>query len=278
MQRLLAIIFILFSQVLFAQNIKLRVSQNGEIIKLNKGSNNLVKEPFALVFKFKNPFNLKLIAGSETSMTNLVKASKSEISRVVANADFGGADSYFNTDKSIKAWGSKVYTGINFEDETHHAFDSLYKKGNWFYGVRTIKELATPNDYLLVEDWKVPFIIIGIAAADSNLKFTKAIKLNLETINYPIIDVRGKEFLEVGVAEFQEGCEGCGNLGSFHFLANGKEVDYLLSGSDIFSFGKYTQVGSQVSIPEEISFTISEDGETLTENKYGTEYKLDKKR
>jgi hypothetical protein len=49
-----------------------------------------------------------------------------------------------------------------------------------------------------------------------------------------VFDVKGKTFVEEGEASFQEGFEGCGNLGSFEFNKKGKEVEYLRSGSDTF--------------------------------------------
>ncbi len=55
---------------------------------------------------------------------------------------------------------------------------------------------------------------------------------------------------------------------------NGENVDFLLSGSDTGSFGTYSQTGNQVSIGKEISFTVSEDGNTLIDNKYKTRYSV----
>ena len=101
-----------------------------------------------------------------------------------------------------------------------------------------------------------------------------ALKINFKEIKRTTIDLAGKEFVEVGEATFQKGCEGCGNLGSFHFLMNGKTVDYLRSGSDMISFGGYTQAGDQIKIADDISFTVSGDGKTLTDNKYKTVYSL----
>ena len=101
--------------------------------------------------------------------------------------------------------------------------------------------------------------------------------LNTSTLNFTLhlmdippkskYDVKGRSFAgEPG--EPEEECEGCGNPASFKFLKNGKEVEYLPWGSDMYEFGTYTQTGNQVSINDtDYSFTVAEDVESLISNK-----------
>ena len=135
-----------------------------------------------------------------------------------------------------------------------------------------------------MEDWNSDYLIIGTAKTKQTkgptlIIGTQFIKLNLEKAEneFPYT-VKGKEYVEEGEAAYQEGCEGCGNLGSYHFQSNGKDVDYLMSGSDTGSYGTYIQKGDQVFIQgEDFSFTVSPDGSFMTHNEYGTKYQLVKK-
>ena len=44
----------------------------------------------------------------------------------MSKANFGGADSYFNVDLTVKAWGKEVYTSIFYEDDQHHVFGLVF--------------------------------------------------------------------------------------------------------------------------------------------------------
>jgi hypothetical protein len=171
-------------------------------------------------------------------------------------------------------------TDVTASDDQHHRFDSLYRKGTWIFGVRTVSFLSTESDELMLEEWPDSTLIIGTVNTNdsSNVDFkptTKILKLNLKDIpNTSLFDVKGKTFIEEGEASYQEGCEGCGNLGSFEFKKNGKEVEYLRPGSDIISFSPYKQKNNQVIIEEKISFTVSSDGTQLVDNETGTKYNL----
>ncbi len=273
MKYLTLIILISLSNILISQNIEIEVSQNNKKVKMRNRMCTLSKAPFSLVFKFTTTQYFNLIAGSNNEMSNSFNAKHQEkIIQLASKAGFGGADGYFNEDRSIKAWDEKVCTSIFLEDETHHTFDSIYKKGKYTYGVRTIEKLSTPNDYYFIEGWKDNNLIIAVATTrEENLSGT-SLKINFKEITRPVTDVRGKEYVEVGESVFQEGCEGCGNLASFHFLMNGKNVDYLLSGSDTGSYGEYAQSGNQIKIGKEFSFTISDDGQTIIDNNSGVKH------
>jgi hypothetical protein len=274
MKQIGIILLIGISNFLFSQNIELEIYQDYKRVKVSKNEATVNKSSFSLVYKFQTPFSLVLISGSDSIMQSLPKAKEPFIKEIVLKAQFGGADGYFNEDLSIKAWDSKVHTSIFYEDDEHHAFDSLYRLGKWIYGVRTITQLSTPNDYFFIEGWKQSSIVIAMAGNKNEGIKTPVLKVNFKEISRTTINVAGKEFIEVGEATFQKGCEGCGNLGSFHFLMNGKTVDYLRSGSDMISFGNYTQIGNQIEIADDISFTVSDNGKTLIDNKYKTVYTI----
>jgi len=283
MKPFFTLLFVMATASLFSQtsSYSIEVVQKETKKKLAIKAIELNKAPFAIVFKFITPQRWSLIAGYDTRMQEIYGASARDIGQLVSHAEFGGADSYFNEDLTIKAWGAKTYTNIEYVDDLHHSFDSIYKKGDWIYGVRTIEQLSTPDDYLIVEDWKASSLIVAIANVEYNNKGALAsngvaFKLNLTDIP-PIssLDVKGKTYNEIGEATVQEGCEGCGNLAYYHFLSNGKQVDYLRSGSDTGSFGPYTQTGDQIQIGTDISFTVLDNGKTLLNNKYDVRYKLE---
>jgi len=255
--------------------------QHGEKVKIKNNQVTIEKAAFQLVYKFKEPISWGLIAGSNTNMQDAFSKGSDDMEKLLLKAESGGADGYFNEDESIRAWNGKIQTSILYEDDQHHRFDSIYREGNWIFGVRTISFLSTENDALMIEEWPDSTLIIGtvITKYSSNVDFkpkTKILKLNLKDIpNSSMFDVKGKKFIEEGEARFQEGCEGCGNLGSFEFKKNGKEVEYLRPGSDIISFSPYKQKNKQVIIEEEkISFTVSSDGTQLVDNETGTKYNL----
>ena len=132
-----------------------------------------------------------------------------------------------------------------------------------------------------LEEWPDSLLILALGnyvfeANNKRVSNTLMLKLNLiEIPSSSVFDVKGKSFVEDGVAEFHEGCEGCGNLGFYAFKKNGKQVEFLMSGSDIIDFGSYTQEKEQVYIQgEQRSFTVSSDGTYLTDNKSGTRYNL----
>ena len=283
MKSLLIFTFSIISFLSFSQKYEyeLFLMQHGEKVKIKNNQVTIEKAAFQLVYKFKEPISWGLIAGSNTNMQDAFSKGSDEMEKLLLKAESGGADGYFNEDESIRAWNGKIQTSILYEDDQHHRFDSIYREGNWIFGVRTISFLSTENDALMIEEWPDSALIIGTVNTkySSNVDFkpkTKILKLNLKNIpNSSLFDVKGKKFIEEGEARFQEGCEGCGNLGSFEFKKNGKEVEYLRPGSDIISFSPYKQKNKQVIIEEEkISFTVSSDGNQLVDNETGTKYNL----
>jgi hypothetical protein len=283
MKSLLIFTFSIISFLSFSQKYEyeLFLMQHGEKVKIKNNQVTIEKAAFQLVYKFKEPISWGLIAGSNTNMQDAFSKGSDEMEKLLLKAESGGADGYFNEDESIRAWNGKIQTSILYEDDQHHRFDSIYREGNWIFGVRTISFLSTENDALMIEEWPDSTLIIGTVNTkySSNVDFkpkTKILKLNLKDIpNSSLFDVKGKKFIEEGEARFQEGCEGCGNLGSFEFKKNGKEVEYLRPGSDIISFSPYKQKNKQVIIEEEkISFTVSSDGTQLVDNETGAKYNL----
>lgn len=283
MKSLLIFTFSIISIMSFSQKneYELFLKQNGVKVKIKNDQATIEKAPFQLVYQFKVPISWGLIAGSNVNMQAAFSKGSDAMEKLIQKAESGGADGYFNEDKSIRAWDGKIQTSIFYEDDQHHRFDSLYRKGTWIFGVRTVSFLSTENDELIVEEWPDSALIIGTVNNEylSNTDFkpkTIALKLSLKDIpNKSVFDVKGKTFIEEGEASFQEGCEGCGNLGSFEFKKNGKEVEYLRSGSDTFSYSSYKQKDYQVTIGEKhMSFTISSDGTQLVDNETGTKYNL----
>ena len=283
MKSLLIFTFSIISFLSFSQKYEyeLFLMQYGEKVKIKNNQVTIEKAAFQLVYKFKEPISWGLIAGSNTNMQDAFSKGSDEMEKLLLKAESGGADGYFNEDESIRAWNGKIQTSILYEDDQHHRFDSIYREGNWIFGVRTISFLSTENDALMIEEWPDSALIIGTVNTkySSNVDFkpkTKILKLNLKDIpNSSLFDVKGKKFIEEGEVRFQEGCEGCGNLGSFEFKKNGKEVEYLRPGSDIISFSPYKQKNKQVIIEEEkISFTVSSDGTQLVDNETGAKYNL----
>jgi hypothetical protein len=283
MKNYLLLLILLLSTIIHSQKPEFTVSilQNGKEIKIKNNATTLEQSSFALVYKFQGENVWSLIAGSNDKITETYQSETSNQERFISKAESGGADGYFNEGKSIRAWDGEIETTILFEDNENHRFDSIYTKGKWTYGVRTIEELSTRDGSLLVEDWPSNYLIIGTgitnyATVEKHTRCVSFIKINfVKAENEFPYTVKGKEYVEEGEAEYQEGCEGCGNLGSFHFQSNGKDVDYLMSGSDTGSFGTYTQKGDRVFIQgEDFSFTVSPDGKSMTHNKYQTVYKL----
>ena len=273
MKQFVLVVLIGVSSLLFSQDIQLEVHQNSQKIKNSKNEVLISQAPFSLVYKFKEPFSAVLVAGNDSIMKSLTNAKTENISDVVLKSGFGGADGYFNEDLTIRAWNTQICTSIFYEDDEHHSFDSLYRKGKWIYGVRTIERLSTPENTLYIEGWKQQSLIVATATKSSAVAMT----INLKETPRTITDVRGKEFIEEGESTWQDGCEGCGNLGSFHFLMNAKNVDFLLSGSDTGSFGTYTQSGNQINVADEYFFTVSEDGKSITDHKSKTVYTIHSK-
>ena len=230
MKSLITLSILISSLTLSAQSFELEVYQYGKKIKTTKKPVSIEKAIFVLVFKFKEHININLIAGNDSTMKSAHQSNATQIETLVEKAGFGGADSYFNEGLSIKTWNAQVYTGIEYKDDEHHSFDSIHKKGKWIYGFRTIEKLSTPDNYLFVEEWASSTLIIAVA----NCQYTQkkkivsdgvSIQLKLKDIeSKSIYDVKGKEFIEEGEAVWQDGCEGCGNLGSFHFIKNGKSM------------------------------------------------------
>ncbi len=57
----------------------------------------------------------------------------------------------------------------------------------------------------------------------------------------------GLAYRGTGVAEHQEGCEGCGNVGMVRFLPGGR-LDYLMPGSDMVDRKAYTRKGDRIML------------------------------
>jgi hypothetical protein len=283
MKLVLIFTFILISFLSFSQinEYELSLIQQGKKIDIKTNLATIDKAPFQLVYKFKAPQSWGLIAGSNAIMQDAFSKGIGAMEKILQDAESGGADSYFNESKSIRAWDGKIQTSIFYEDDKHHSFDSIYKKGKWIFGVRTVSFLSTTEDNLMIEEWTDSILILAtgrtaLASTSTLATSISVLKLNLREIpNKSVYDVKGKYFLEEGEAKFQEGCEGCGNLGSFEFKKNGKEVKFLKSGSDNFSLGSYSQENYQVIIEDEkIVFTVSSDGNQLTDIKTGVVYTI----
>jgi hypothetical protein len=269
MKLLLIFTFSIISIMLFSQKneYELFLKQNGEKVKIKNDQATIEKAPFQLVFQFKVPICWGLIAGSNLNMQAAFSKGSDAMEKLLQKAESGGADGYFNEDKRIRAWNGKIHTTIFYEDDQHHRFDSLYREGTWIFGVRTLSFLSTESDELMLEEWPDSTLIIGTVntKCSSNVDIkpkTIILKLNLKDIpNTSVFDVKGKTFIEEGEASYQEGCEGCGNLGSFKFKKNGKGVEYLRPSSDIISYSTFKQNYKQVNIEnEKISLTVSSDG------------------
>ena len=283
MKSVLIFTFSIISILSFSQRneYELFLIQHGAKVKIKNNQAKIDKIPFQLVYKFRTPGSWDLIAGSNTNMQEAFSKGSDAMKKLLLKAESGGADGYLNEDESIRAWDGKIQTGIIYDDDKHHRFDSLYRKGKWIFGVRTVSFLSTENDELMVEEWPDSTLIIGtfntkyLSNADFKPK-TIILKLNIKDIpNTSMFDVKGKTFVQKGEASFQEGCEGCGNLGSFEFKKNGKEVEYLRPGSDIISFSTYRQKNKQVTVGEEkISFTVISGGTQILDNETVTKYNL----
>jgi hypothetical protein len=283
MKSLLIFTFSIISILSFSQEneYELFLMQHGQKVKIKNDQATIEKAPFQIVYKFRTPISWEIIAGSNTNMQDAFSKGSNAMEKLFLKAESGGADGYFNENKSIRAWDGKIKTGIIYEDDQHHRFDSIYKKGKSIFGLRTVSFLSTENGELMVEEWPDSLLILATVNTKylSNANFkpkTIILKLNLRDIpNTSVFDVKGKTFLEEGEATFQAGCEGCGNLGSFEFKKNGKEAEYLRPGSDITSFSPYKQENKRVTIIEEkLSFTVSSDGTQLVDNETGTKYNL----
>ena len=57
--------------------------------------------------------------------------------------------------------------------------------------------------------------------------------------------LEGLRYRGTAEVQWQEGCEGCGNAGHVYFL-KGRQVDYLLPGSDTPDRVRYTREGNNV--------------------------------
>jgi hypothetical protein len=282
MKSLLIFTFSLFHILAFSQinEFELSLIQQGKKVKIKKNQATIEKAAFQLVYKFRAPQIWGLIGGSNSNMRDAFSKGSDAMEKILLNAESGGADSYFNESESIRAWDGKIQTCIIFEDDQHHSFDSIYRKGEWIYGLRTVSFLSTEEVEIMVDEWPDSMLILATGRTKSKLNSTLTtntimLKLNLKEIpNTSVFDVKGKTFMEAGEAKYQEGCEGCGNLGTFEFKKNGKEVEFLRSGSDTFSYCAYSQEKYTVVVGTNIRFTVSPDGTQLTENETGTKYKL----
>ncbi|MCH8556142.1 MAG: hypothetical protein LAT76_13365 [Schleiferiaceae bacterium] len=253
--------------------------QHGKKVAIHQNTSSLDKSPFQLVYKFATPQNWVLIAGKGDSLDAACTDGSTALQQLIQMARFGGADNDFNLSKTILAQEGERETAIGFVDEGHHSFDSIYQEGKWMFGVRTIAHLATWDTEYLIEEWPDSILILAtgqVTFEAQNKSVTNAIGLRLylqEVPPFAAFDVKGRTYLEEGEALFQEGCEGCGNLGYFEFFKNGKEVQFLRSGSDIFRVASYTQTGNQVTLEDSIQrFIISTDGKQLTDLDFGTKY------
>ncbi|MCB9184011.1 MAG: hypothetical protein H6591_08830 [Flavobacteriales bacterium] len=80
----------------------------------------------------------------------------------------------------------------------------------------------------------------------------------------------GLEYRGTGVAEHQEGCEGCGNVGMVRFLPDGR-LDYLLPGSDMVDRRMYTRNGDRIML-DGGKVTMEVRGDSLLINAYDHRY------
>ena len=114
MKNYLIITILLFAGSITAQKPEFTVTilQNGKEIKIKNKEATLKKETFALVYKFQGESVWSLIAGSNDKITNVY--SQDEITQLsfISKAEFGGADGYFNDDKSIRAWNGEIETTV----------------------------------------------------------------------------------------------------------------------------------------------------------------------
>jgi hypothetical protein len=56
---------------------------------------------------------------------------------------------------------------------------------------------------------------------------------------------------------------------------NGREVEYLLPGSDIGAFGEYSQEGNIVKLKgSDYSYEVAADGKSIKDLRYGTIFTL----
>jgi hypothetical protein len=265
----------------FAQNgdFEILLYQNGKEVAIQQNECTLDKSPFQLIYKFVAPQHWVLIAGKSDSLEAAYLNGSSALQWMIEKADFGGADNYFNESRSIRAQEGERQTEILFVDEQHHAFDSIYQRDTWTYGVRTIDRLATRDNEYLVEEWPDSLLILAtgrVTFEEENKQLSGVVGLRLYLRDVPpfaAIDVKGRTYLEEGEAEFQEGCEGCGNLGYFEFLKNGKDVKFLRSGSDIYGMARYEQIGDQVILEHAIKrFSVSADGKQLIDLDFNIKY------
>ena len=221
MKQFFTIIILFASTILLAQkaNYSISIVQDGEPIKVKNREAIIKKSPFVIRYKFKEgKYNWSLVAGSNEIIEDAFISDGMFLDEVMQNSEFGGADSSFNEDKSIRAWDGEICTTIIFEDMEHHRFDSIYKKGKNTYGYRTVKYLSTKDDIFLVEDWPTEYLIIATALDRFEdgahiASHSQGIKLILqEEVNEFPYTVKGKEYVEEGEAEFEEVCKGSGNM------------------------------------------------------------------
>lgn len=252
------------------------VIQNGKLIKAKKGKIEIEQQAFTLVFTFSK--ELKNI-GVLTYAEPVEDISQDSFSK----ASTGGAFSWGNEDKNLVVYGSEWMTYLPYLSQIEHCYDTVYAKGKYLVGEKEINEFRTADGYPNVADFTANDLFLQIIAFDDEngqltLLQRLAVELNMKAFKpFAPYDVRGKTYEEEAGA-FVEGCEGCGNGASFEFSKDGKTINFLLSGSDIFEFGEYEQKGRRISILQtKYSFTVSEDGQTLSNDLYeNINYKLSK--
>ncbi|MCH2232607.1 MAG: hypothetical protein MK078_00035 [Crocinitomicaceae bacterium] len=260
-----------FGSQIFAQQkwiSDVQIEQNGKIISAKKGVVNINQTPFSFILNTRlNNQGVYLGILSFTEDDTIPEEK-------YTNASIGGAFSYGSKDNILYVWKEKRITYLPYENDSMHCFDSTSYKGKWLTGYYHVDEISTQNEYSKIEDYKDSILFCYIAALIPNKsgghhvldEFVLEIHMHPQSIAPN--QVKGKTFSEPS-GEFEEGCEGCGNGAYFQFSKDGNTLEYLLSGSDIISFGYYKQEGNQVYILEtEYSFTISEDGTILSDNLY----------
>jgi len=275
------IILCSFNAISQSNNIEISILQNNKKVKLKNNEGTIDKAPFTIVVKFQKVreyTSLGVLVGKTPAFKQKSKEPiKEGYSDFFINAE-AGAGSYFNTDKSINAGEYDRITYFSYSSDTTHDYNTLKHKGKWLIGERHIEKISTPGESMPIEAWKdsVMYIVIAHVTYDKGKlieSYRTYCHLNINPIVVALTDVRGKQF-EGEPGEWQDGCEGCGNGGGFEFSMNGKQVDFFLPGSDTGSFSDYIQEGNQIIIREVITLTISEDGKTITDNKYGTVFTL----
>lgn len=271
MKQFIFLTLILISSQSLSQNksiAKVQLEQYGRVVSPKNGIVNIDQAPFNFIIKTLKEPEANFLGILSFTHQDSIPNNKFE------NASTGGAFSYDDSGDVLYVWEETRMTYLPFENDSMHCFDSVSYKGKWMTAVYTIDEISTQNGHWKIEDYEDSTLSCFVASMKydkSGINLVKdeiAIKIRMHPQKIKIDDVRGKTYSEEP-GEYQEGCEGCGNAAYFQFSKDGHTIEYLLSGSDMISLGNYRQEGNQVYISDtEYSFTVSEDGLSLSDNLY----------